>query len=80
MTTAHMLARSRAAQHLEECLEVLNTLTERMNDPTFRRQQAERIADNVIGIYLCELRDAMPTRKIVTGLHRLDRVIGTIGI
>ncbi len=78
MTTAHMLARSRAAQHLEECLEVLNTLTERMNDPTFRRQQAERIADNVIGIYLCELRNIQP-RKIVTGLHRKDGVIGSIG-
>ena len=78
MTTAHMLARSRAAQHLEECLEVLNTLTERMNDPTFRRQQAERIADNVIGIYLCELRHIQP-RKLVTGLHRKDGVIGSIG-
>lgn len=73
-----MLARSRAAQHLEECLEVLNTLTERMNDPTFRRQQAERIADNVIGIYLCELRNLNP-RTVVTGLHRKDGVIGSIG-
>ena len=78
MTTAHMLARSRAAQHLEECLEVLNTLTERMNDPTFRRQQAERIADNVIGIYLCELRNLNP-RTVVTGLHPKDGVIGSIG-
>ena len=78
MTTAHMLARSRAAQHLEECLEVLAVLATRMEDPAFRRQQAERIADNVIGIYLCELRYIQP-RKIVTGLHRKDGVIGSIG-
>ena len=73
-----MLARSRAAQRLEECLEVLAVLATRMEDPAFRRPQAERIADNVIGIYLCELRYIQP-RKIVTGLHRKDGVIGSIG-
>lgn len=80
MTTAHMLARSRAAQHVEECLDVLNVTPVRMADPAFRRQQAERITDAIIAIYLGALRDAMPKRKVITGLHRRDRVIGSIGL
>lgn len=75
-----MLARSRATQHVEECLDVLNVHPIQMEDAAFRRAQAERITDAIIAIYLGALRDAMPTRKIVTGLHRRDRVIGTIGI
>lgn len=79
MTAVEMLARTRAAQHVEECLDVLSVLTDKMQDATFRRQQAERIADAAIAIYLSAKSDAQPCR-ILTGLHRKDRIVGGIGL
>ncbi len=79
MTTADMLARARAAQHVEECLDVLAVMPSQFQDAAFRRQQAECITAAAIAIYLGAKRYAQPCR-IVTGLHRKDHVIGGIGL
>lgn len=79
MSTVEMLARTRAAQHVAECLDVLAIMPDKMQDETFRRHQAERIADAAIAIYLGAKRDAQPCR-VLTGLHRRVPVAGVDGL
>ena len=73
MTDTHrMLAQSRAAQAVEERLDVLAVLP-KFADADFRRQQAESITKACLAVYFGALEERP---VVVTGLH--GKVIGGI--